>query len=124
MEGETLANYLPVLILMVVAVLFTVGTLLLSHLIGPKSGSNPHKDTPYECGMTPQGSPRGRFSVKFYIVAMLFILFDVEGIFIILWSVLFRELRWFGVVEMMVFLAVLMVGFAYVWRKGALDWER
>ena len=82
----------------------------------------PLKDTPYESGMAPVGSARERFSVKFYLVGMIFILFDIEAVFLYPWAVVYRELKMFGFVEMFVFVALILVGFFYVWKKGALDW--
>jgi NADH-quinone oxidoreductase subunit A len=79
--------------------------------------------TPYECGMDPVGQARSPFSVKFYIIAMLFIIFSIEVIFIYPWAVIFRDLKIFGLAEMAVFIAILLVGFIYVWKKGALEWE-
>ena len=89
----------------------------------------PHRPTarklsPYECGMTPTGDARQRFSVKFYLVAMVFILFDVEIVFLYPWAIIFHELRMFGFIEMILFLALVLAGFAYLWKKGALDWSK
>jgi len=81
------------------------------------------KDMPFECGVEPTGDARRRFSVKFFLVALLFLIFDVETIFIFPWAVLFRKLGWFGFIEMTVFLFILLLGLFYVWRKGALEWE-
>jgi NADH-quinone oxidoreductase subunit A len=78
---------------------------------------------PYECGMDPFGEARARFSIKFYLVAVLFIIFDIEAVFLYPWAVIFRELKIFGLMEMAVFIAILLVGFVYVWKKGALEWE-
>jgi NADH-quinone oxidoreductase subunit A len=94
---------------------------VLSYLLG-KRVRNAVKDTPYESGITPTGDARGRFSVKFYLVAMLFILFDIEVIFLYPWVVVYRELKMFGFIEMLVFVILILSGFFYVWRKGALDW--
>jgi NADH-quinone oxidoreductase subunit A len=98
------------------------GMLLATTLLGPKLRFA-EKQEPFECGEHPLVSPYQRFSVKFYLVAVLFILFDVEIVFLYPWAVLFRELGWFGFVEMGIFLAVLVAGLAYAWMKGALDWE-
>jgi len=81
------------------------------------------KDMPYECGIVPTGSARGRFSVKFFLVAMLFILFDIEAVFLYPWAVVFRELKLFAFVEMFVFIVLILCGFFYIWKKGALDWS-
>jgi NADH-quinone oxidoreductase subunit A len=80
------------------------------------------KMSAYECGMTPVGDSRGRFSVKFYLVAMLFILFDVEAVFLYPWAVILRDLKHFGLGEMFVYIGIVLVGFFYVWKKGVLDW--
>jgi NADH-quinone oxidoreductase subunit A len=93
-----------------------------SKWIGPKRPS-PEKLSTYESGMEPVKSARERFSVKFYLVAMLFIVFDIEIVFMYPWAVKFRELGWFGFAEMLVFIGILLVGFLYVWRKGALKWH-
>jgi NADH-quinone oxidoreductase subunit A len=105
-----------------VAVGFALVTLFLSAIFG-KRKITPQKMIPYECGMDPIGEARKRFSVRFYIVAMLFIVFDIEAAFLYPWAVIFRDLKIFGLAEMGVFIAVLLVGFVYVWKKGALEWE-
>lgn len=114
--------YLPVLFLIAVAIgvggLFT----LLGILIGPKKDSA-IKRMPFESGMPTEGSGFKRYSVRFYLVAMIFLIFDVEVIFLYPWAVKFRELGWFGFSELMVFLAILLLGLAYAWKKGALEWE-
>jgi NADH-quinone oxidoreductase subunit A len=120
--GNMIGAYLPILLLIIFAIMFGIGSLLLSSLIGPKKMS-PLKLSPYECGCEPVGSARERFSVKFYLIAMLFILFDIEAVFLYPWSILFKRLGIFGVVEMGVFIAILLVGYIYIWKKGALEWE-
>jgi NADH-quinone oxidoreductase subunit A len=115
-------DYLPIFIIFAVAVGFALVTLLLSAIIG-KRKVTAQKMIPYECGIDPVGGSRKAFSVKFYIVAMLFIVFDIEAVFLYPWAVAFRDLKIFGLVEMGVFIAVLLVGFLYVWKKGALEWE-
>ncbi|MGQ0554064.1 MAG: NADH-quinone oxidoreductase subunit A [Planctomycetota bacterium] len=119
---EALNDYLPVLLLAGFAVSFAALNIIASALLGKKAGTNPDKDSAFECGMLPLQSSRRRFSVKFYVVAMLFILFDIEVVFLYPWAVKFRDLGWVGFVEMLVFLTVLTVGWWYVVRKGALDW--
>jgi len=115
-------EYLGILLLLGVA-LFIGGTILvLHHLLGPKPKKTVAKLKPYECGVEPFEGPQGRFSVKFYIAAMLFVAFDVEIVFLYVWAVLFRELGWFGFIEMAVFLTVLAGGLVYAWRKGVLKW--
>jgi NADH-quinone oxidoreductase subunit A len=117
-----LIEYLPIFIFFVVAVGFALVTLFLSAIFG-KRKVTPQKMIPYECGMDPFGEARKRFSVRFYIVAMLFIVFDIEVVFLYPWAVIFRDLKIFGLAEMGVFIAILLVGFVYVWKKGALEWE-
>jgi NADH-quinone oxidoreductase subunit A len=117
-----LGAYLPILVLVVIAVLFGMGSVVFSTLIGQKKPSKV-KLAPYECGCEPVGSARERFSIKFYLIAMLFILFDIEAVFLYPWSVIFKRLGMFGLVEMGVFIAILFVGYVYVWKKGALEWE-
>lgn len=84
---------------------------------------NPVKLQPYECGMDPVGGARVRFSIKFYLVAMLFILFDIEAIFFYPWSVVHRWLGWYGLIEMAIFVLILLVGYVYIWKRGAFQWE-
>ena len=117
-----LTDYIPVFILFIVVVGFAVVTVLLSAIVG-KRKTTPQKMIPYECGMDPIGQARKPFAVKFYIIAMLFILFDIEVVFLYPWAVIFKELKIFGLVEMAVFIGILLVGFIYVWKKGALEWE-
>ena len=123
-----LENYLPVLLQVVIAAGFAVVTLLLSVLLGKASPRNPVKDTAYECGMLPEGDSQPRFSVKFYIVAMLFVLFDIEVVFLYPWSVIYKDhLAAHGPAVFgfaFSFIAILGVAYAYAWRKGALDWKR
>jgi NADH-quinone oxidoreductase subunit A len=117
-----LSAYFPVLVLIILATGFAVGALTLSYFVGPKR-PNPKKLLPYECGMKPIGSARQRVPVRFYLIAMLFILFDIEVVFLYPWAVVFNALGMFGFVEMIIFLAILAIGYAYIWRKGALEWE-
>jgi NADH-quinone oxidoreductase subunit A len=119
-----LVQYLPIVILAVLALGFAVLSLTASSLLRP-SKPTPAKLAPYECGIEPERLPKGeRFSVKFYVVAMLFIIFDVEIIFLFPWAVGFRQLGLFGLVEMAVFIGLVFVAYVYVWKKGGLDWER
>ncbi|MEJ2502245.1 MAG: NADH-quinone oxidoreductase subunit A [Gemmatimonadota bacterium] len=99
-----------------------LGIVVLSRLASPMRPT-PVKASPYESGITPLGSTRERFSVKFYLVAILFIVFDLETMFLIPWGVMYRELGLFGLVEMAVFMTVLLVGLVYAWKKGALQWD-
>jgi len=93
----------------------------LSYLLG-KRVRNRVKDTPYESGIVPTGDARQRFSVKFYLVGMLFIVFDIEAVFLYPWAVVYRELKMFAFVEMLIFIALILCGYFYIWKKGALDW--
>lgn len=117
-----LVDYIPIFIFFVVAVAFSLGVIFLSAIFG-KRKVTPQKMIPYECGMDPIGQARKPFSVKFYIIAMLFIIFDIEAVFLYPWAVVFKDLKVFGLVEMAVFIGILLVGFLYVWKKGALEWE-
>lgn len=117
-----LRSYLPILMLFVLSLVQAVGIVVLSRLASPMRPTAA-KSSPYESGITPLGNTRERFSVKFYMVAILFIVFDLETIFLIPWGVMFRDLGLFGLVEMAVFMAVLLVGLVYAWKKGALRWE-
>jgi NADH-quinone oxidoreductase subunit A len=121
-----LREYLPVLLQIIVAVGFAVSALLVSVIIGKTGRRNAIKDSPYECGMVPQGEVQPRFSVKFYLVAMLFILFDLEIVFMYPWAVVYREvIRNSPVIfwSMLSFISLLMVGYIYALRKGVLDWR-
>jgi NADH-quinone oxidoreductase subunit A len=117
-----LSDYLPILVLFLVAGGIVLAILVLSSVLGPKNVTAT-KVAPFEGGSEPLGDSRRRFPVKFYVVAILFILFDVEGIFVVPWAVLFQELGLVGFIEMVVFVGILGVGLAYVWRKGALEWQ-
>src|ERR1700757_5166696 len=114
--------YFPVVVQVVIAIAVAAGLIGASTLLGKRARS-PLKDTPYESGMAPVGSARERFSVKFYLVGMIFILFDIEAVFLFPWVVVFRELKLFAFAEMFIFVALILVGFFYVWKKGALDWS-
>lgn len=115
-------SYLPLLILAVIAVLLASIMVGLARVLGPKTPTAV-KETPFECGSPVIGSARDRFSVKYYVTAILFLVFDIESVFIYPWAVLFRKLGWYGFVEMLVFVAFILVGLVYVFRKGALEWE-
>jgi NADH-quinone oxidoreductase subunit A len=122
--SAVLDAYLPIVVLAALAFLFAAGSLAASALLRP-SRPTPAKLSPYECGIVPERLPKGeRFSVKFYVVAMLFIIFDIETIFLFPWAVEFRTLGLFGLVEMTVFIGLVFVAYLYVWRRGGLDWER
>ncbi len=114
-------NYVPIfLFVAVIAVLIPV-TLLAAKLVRPENPSKA-KLMPYECGIDPVDSARGRYTVRFYIVAILFVVFDVETIFLLPWAAQFNYMGMFGLVEMLIFLAILIVGFIWIWKKGALEW--
>jgi NADH-quinone oxidoreductase subunit A len=114
--------YFPVLLQVLIAMAVATGMLGASYVLG-KRVRNRIKDMPYECGITPVGDARQRFSVKFYLVAMLFIVFDIESIFLYPWAVIYRELKMFAFIEMLVFIFLILAGFFYIWKKGALDWS-
>jgi len=122
-----LREYLPVLLQIIVAMLFAGSALLVSILVGKSGKRTPAKDTAYECGMVPHGEGQPRFSVKFYLVAMLFILFDLEIVFMYPWAVVYREsIKQSGLIfwSMLSFISILMVGYVYALKKGALDWKK
>ena len=118
-----LQDWVPVLIFLVLVIGFGVVSLFVSWLLGVRK-PNQRKLSPYEWGITPIGAARERFSVKFYLVAMLFLLFDIGAVFLFPWAVVYRELKLFGLAEMVVFIAAILAGYIYVWKKGALEWER
>src|SRR5579885_183736 len=115
--------YFPIVVQALIAMGVAVGLLSVSYVLGKKV-RNRVKDMPYESGIVPTGDARHRFSVKFYLVAMLFILFDVEAIFLYPWVVVYRDLKMFGFVEMLVFVVLILSGFFYIYKKGALDWSQ
>ncbi len=115
--------YFPVLLQALLAMALAAGLLGVSRILG-KRVRNKVKDLPYESGIVPTGTARERFSVKFYLVGMLFILFDIEAIFLYPWAVVYREpgMGWYAFIEMLIFVALILSGFFYIWKKGALDW--
>ena len=115
-------QYIPILMFLLATIAFGATTILFSTLIVPRR-RNRVKMAPYECGVNPVGSARERFSIKFYLVAVLFILFDIEAVFLYPWAVAFRRLGLYGLIEMVLFIAILLVGYLYVLKKKALDWE-
>lgn len=120
-----LNSYLPVLIMGVVALVLVAAFVGLSFVLGPRRPT-PQKSAPYECGVTPIGSARERFPVKFYLIAMLFIIFDIETVFLYPWAVTYRSsgaMMWFNFVEMLLFVTILFVGYIYVWKRGAFEWQ-
>jgi NADH-quinone oxidoreductase subunit A len=128
-ENSYFAHYIPLLIQVIVAMALATVMITLSHLLGKHKWTRA-KNTAYECGITPTGDAQQRFSVKFYLVGMLFILFDVEAVFLYPWAVVFRDLprltgsRWFGFWEMLIYIGLVLVGFFYIWKKGILDWNK
>ena len=123
MPQSPLEAYFPLLVQALLGTVLAIGLVAASSLLGKKL-KNKIKDTPYECGMAPQGSAGERFSVKFYLVAMLFILFDIEAVFLYPWVVVYGELKLVAFVEMFIFVALILSGFFYIWRKGVLDWAQ
>jgi NADH-quinone oxidoreductase subunit A len=115
------SGYVPIFIFLAVAILFPVVTIVVAKLIRP-SAPFVTKLEAYECGIKAASDSRGRYTVRFYIVAILFVIFDVETIFLFPWAVRYRELAWFGVAEVAVFLAILVVGYIWAYKKGALEW--
>lgn len=114
--------WLPVAIQIAIAIAVAAGMIGASALLG-KRMRDPVKSSPYESGMKPVGSARERFSVKFYLVAMVFILFDIEAIFLYPWAVIYRELRFYAFFEMVLFVALVLCGYFYIWKKGVLNWS-
>jgi NADH-quinone oxidoreductase subunit A len=118
-----LGDYLPILIYLGLIVLVASAMLGLSAWVGVKRPSQ-EKLSPYECGIAPVGNARERFSISFYLVGMLFILFDVEAVFLYPWAVVYKSLKWAGFFEMFIYIAILGAGYLYIWKKGALDWSK
>ncbi len=117
-----LIEYLPILIYLFIAVAFAVFAIAASYLLGQRKPSAA-KQAPYECGVTTIGPTYRRIPIKYYIIAMLFLLFDIEVVFLYPWAVVFRELRIFAFVSMIVFIGILLIAYIYIWKKGALEWE-
>lgn len=117
-----ISSYLPILVIVLVAAFIGLAIIVLSTVLAKRSPSRV-KLMPYECGMDPIGGARGRFSVRFFLIGMLFIVFDIELIFLFPWAAIYSDLKVFGFIEMLVFVLVLLAGLVYVWKKGALEWE-
>ena len=117
------SGYLTILIYMGAVVFLSAAILGVSAWVGVKRPTR-EKLSPYECGIQPVGDARERFSISFYLVGMLFILFDVEAVFLYPWAVVYKELKWFGFTEMLLYILILLAGDVYIWKKGALDWSR
>ena len=122
-RGSMLSSWAPVLIFLILVSGFAAVSVIGSFVLGMRKPSAA-KLAPYECGMKPVGTARDRFSVKFYLVAMLFLLFDIEAVFLFPWAVVYHDLKLFGFFEMLAFIAAVLAGYIYVWKKGALEWER
>ena len=122
MPGSYPESWFPVLIQILIALAVAGAMIGLSALLGRRV-KDAVKSSPYESGMQPVGNARGRYSVKFYLVAMVFILFDIEAIFLYPWAVVFRQLKLFAFFEMLLFIALVLCGFYYIWKKGVLDWS-
>ena len=118
-----MSEFLPVLVQVAIVLGFGVSTLIISVLLGKSAKRTPDKDMAYECGMIPKGEGQPRFSVKFYLVAMLFILFDIEVVFLYPWAVAFDQLALFGLIEMFLFIITVLVVYAYIWRRRGLEWD-
>jgi NADH-quinone oxidoreductase subunit A len=121
MSDPVLIRYLPIFLFMVLAAAFPVVTLLVARLIRPSSGGA-GKLAPYECGVDPDSDARQRYAIRYYVVAILFVIFDVETIFLFPWAIIYGQLHLFGLIEMLVFLGILIVGYIWIIKKGALDW--
>jgi NADH-quinone oxidoreductase subunit A len=121
MPDSLAQTWFPVLLQAVLAMVIAAALVTLTFVIGRRL-KNKVKDMPYECGIAPTGDAQHRFSVKFYLVAMLFILFDIEAIFLYQWAVVFKQLKMFGFLEMLTFVILILAGFFFIWKKGVLDW--
>lgn len=119
---EYLSRYFPILLFVFIAFAFGVGTLLISYFVQPKY-PEPEKLSTYECGSEPFSDARMPFPVRYYIFAMLFVIFDVEVIFLYPWAIVFSKIGLIGLVEMLIFIGLFLVAYVYAWRKGALEWD-
>ena len=115
-------EYVAIALMIALATLVALSAIAMGNLFGPKKPSAA-KSRPYESGITPYGEGTRRLPVRFYLIAVLFILFDIEVIFFLPWAIVFRQLGWFGLIEMFIFIVILLVGYVYAWKKGALEWE-
>ena len=121
MPSSSLTGYIPIFLFMALAFAFPLVTLLVAKLIRPSTGGA-GKLMPYECGVDPDSDARQRYAIRYYVVAILFVIFDVETVFLFPWAIIYRQLALFGLVEMLVFLGILVVGYIWIIKKGALDW--
>jgi NADH-quinone oxidoreductase subunit A len=120
--SQYLTGYFPVVLFILISAAFAIVTLVLSYLVQPRLAS-PEKMSPYECGSEPISDARIPFPVRYYIIAMLFVIFDVEIIFLYPWAVAFDKIGLFGLIEMVIFIALFLAGYVYAWKKGALEWD-
>ena len=116
-------DWLAILLLILLGAGFAAGSIVLSGILGPRKPT-PEKLAPYECGMPPVSDARERHPVKFYLVAMIFLLFDIEVAFLYPWAMAIRDLRWIGFLQILIFFGILLAGYVYIWRKGALNWDK
>lgn len=123
MNGNYLDNYGSLLLMFILAAGLSGALIVVSTIVG-KHKRTREKDQPYECGIRPTGDAREPISVQFYMVALLFILFDIEAIFLYPWALVYHDLKLFGFVEMLVYIIILLAGYIFLWKKGALDWNR
>jgi NADH-quinone oxidoreductase subunit A len=121
MSESVLTNYIPIFLFMALAFVFPVVTLFVAKLIRPSTGGQ-GKLAPYECGVDPDSDARQRYAIRYYVVAILFVIFDVETIFLFPWAIIYKQLALFGLIEMLVFLGILIIGYVWIIKKGALDW--
>ena len=119
--NSVVIGYIPVFLFVVIAFAFPIVTLLVAKLVRPHTGGA-GKLTPYECGVDPDSSARNRYAIRYYVVAILFVIFDVETVFLFPWAIIYKQLALFGLLEMLVFLGILIVGYIWIIKKGALDW--
>ena len=122
MAEEFLKDYFSIILFLIIALILSCGFILLNYIFSPKN-PDPEKLSPYECGFEPFADSRMEFDVRFYLVAILFIIFDLEIAFLFPWAITLGEIGLYGFISMMIFLGILTIGFIYEWKKGALDWE-
>jgi NADH-quinone oxidoreductase subunit A len=118
---NVLNGYVPILLFIGLAFLFPIVTLVAARLLRPSTGGA-GKLAPYECGVDPDSDARQRYAIRYYVVAILFVIFDVETVFLFPWAIIYRQLAWFGLLEMLVFLGILIIGYVWIIKKGALNW--
>jgi len=123
MSGNYLDSYGPLLLMFILAAFTAAALITVSSIVGRRKPSR-EKEQPYECGIRPTGDARQPFSVHFYMVGLIFILFDIEAIFLYPWALVYQDLKVFGFVEMLLYIIILLVGYVYLWKKGALDWNK